>query len=114
MTDDEIDTIWWMAGRMTPGEFRKYMRVVSASIADTAKPVQVIPLGVMGIPPNPPGSASMTIRHDVPTRNASIADTAGASEDDVRDAKRWRMIKRQWAWIDTELVDAAIAKESGK
>lgn len=36
MTDDEIDTIWWMAGKMKPWEFRKYMRVVFAGIADTA------------------------------------------------------------------------------
>ena len=46
--------------------------------ADTLKPVQVIPQGIMGIPPNPPGSASMTIRHDILTRNGSTADTTGA------------------------------------
>jgi len=39
---------------------------------------------------------------------------AQSAEQDRIDAERWRMIKSMWNWIDTEVVDAAIAKGASK
>lgn len=69
-----------LVSNMHPTKWAVACSAINGILAASAAPVKIVPQGVMGIPPNPPGSASFTVSPGL-TWNASAAPAEGREEN---------------------------------